>query len=189
LEGKYFSFISYKVYPAYDILAEQRKLFTRAIVWKDISVRWLKSNLQTTVKGRSVNILDPNNPKRRTLLSTAWYILIVILYGFGLYQVFSHSPIDFYRLFEYTFFFVVVLISSILVSNGLFSKPAVRNSPLWIIVAIISWGVFVYPVFTNPPINYSQIFVYTLIFGACIYMQVKGAAAEKKKAKIEDKDS
>jgi hypothetical protein len=131
-----------------------------------------------------VNIFN-SNTRRGTILSIAWYILIVVLYGFGLFQVFSHAPIAFYRLFEYTFFFVVVFISSLLVSRGLFSRPAVRNSPLWILVAIVSWGFFVYPVFTNPPINYSQIFIYTMVFGICIYAQVKGTLVDRKRAKSE----
>lgn len=133
-----------------------------------------------------MNSFDQSNARRRTILSTAWYILLVMLYGFGLFEVFSHAPIDFYRLFEYSFFFVVVLVSSVLVSRGSFTRPAVRNSPLWILVAIICWGIFVYPVFTNPPINYSQILVYTLVFGACIYLQVKGSIEDRKRAKSEN---
>lgn len=135
-----------------------------------------------------MNIFDANNPKRRKILSIAWYILITVLYGLGLYQVFSHAPIDFYRLFEYTFFFVVVLISSVLVSKGLFARASVRNSPLWILIAVICWGFFVYPVFTNPPIDYSQILVYTILFGACIYLQVKGTRADRKRAKGEQNE-
>lgn len=130
-----------------------------------------------------MNIFDANNPKRRLVLSTAWYILIIALYGLGLYQVFFHAPINFYRLFEYTFLFIVVLVSSVLVSKGLFARAAVRNSPLWILVAVICWGIFVYPIFTNPPIDYSQIFVYTILFGACIYLQVKGTLADRKEGR------
>ncbi len=172
------------------MLSAVKHLLLRMIYWQNsraIARKYFPcAGASTGVKGRFVNIFEQSKEKKRSILSIAWYILLVALYGFGLYQVFSHAPINFYRLFEYTFFFVVVLISSMLVSRGLFARPGVRNSPLWILVAIVSWGIFVYPVFTYSPINYSQILVYTLVFGICIYVQVKGTIADRRNAKNED---
>jgi hypothetical protein len=90
-----------------------------------------ESNIQAESASKAAN------PKRKLIYMIIWYGLISIVYCLLVYGVISQPPIDFYRIFEYTFFFAVVLLSSILVSKDLFSKPEVLRSPLWIVLAVL----------------------------------------------------
>ena len=129
---------------------------------------------------------NANNPKRKLIYAIIWYGLIVIVYCLLMYGVISQPPIDFYRLFEYTFFLGVILLSTILVSKDLFSRPEVRRSPLWIVLAVICWGIFIFPVVTHSPIDYTLLFAYTIVFAVCIYYQVKPATPKRKRTGMED---
>lgn len=139
-----------------------------------------ESNIQTKPTPNA------NGSRRRLIYSSIWYVLITIVYGLLVYGVITQSPIDFYRIFEYTFFFAVVLFSSVLLNKGLFSRPEVLRSRLWIAIAVVCWGVFIFPVVTRPPIDYTLLFAYTIVFALCIYYQVKPATSRRKRTNTED---
>ena len=131
-------------------------------------------------KIRIVTVFDSDNPKHRKVFSIIWYPLIFVLYGLGIYLVLAHPPIDVYKLFEYTVFFVSILVISIITSSGLLQKPKVLYSPLWVILTTFLSCIVIYPVLTHPPIDYFNVFVLTACFAFMIFTPIKAIASQRK---------
>jgi hypothetical protein len=90
-----------------------------------------------------------------------------------------HQRLNLYKLFAYTACFGVILFVSILGSTGLWSKPLVRRSPLWLILAIFLWGILLYPVVTHFPIDFFALFGYLASFAFVLLLQIKALARER----------
>jgi hypothetical protein len=59
------------------------------------------------------------------------------------------------------------------------SKPLVQRSPLWLILTIFLWGIFLYPVVTHSPIDYFALFGYLTSFAFILMLQIKALARER----------
>ena len=84
-----------------------------------------------------------------------------------------------YKLFAYTACFGGILFVSILGSTGLWSKPLFRRSPLWLMLAILLWGILLYPVVTHFPIDFFALFGYLASFAFVLLLQIKALARER----------
>jgi hypothetical protein len=126
-----------------------------------------------------ITFFDSHNPKHRLVFSLLWYSLVVVLFGLAISRVVMHPPLDAYKLFAYTAYFGVILFVSILGSTGLWSKPLVQRSPLWLILSIFLWGSLLYPVVTHFPIDYFALFGYLASFAFVLMLQIKALARER----------
>ena len=123
-----------------------------------------------------ITIFDSANPKHRRVFSILWYSLVVVLFCLAISHVVMHPPLDYFALFDYSICFVVILFVSILMSTGLWSKPLVQRSPLWLILTIFLWGILLYPVVTHFPIDYFALFGYLTSFAFVLMLQIKALA-------------
>ena len=129
-----------------------------------------------------ITIFDSENPKHRQVFSIIWYSFVVVFWCLAITLVVMHPPIDTYKLFAYTVFFVGALFGSILVSTGLWKKPLFRRSPLWLMLTIFGWGILLYPVVTHFPIDYLALFVNLASCAFSLRFLIKALTRERKQS-------
>ncbi len=129
-----------------------------------------------------ITIFDSENPKHRRVFSIIWYSFVVVFWSLAITLVVMQPPIDTYKLFAYTVFFVGTLFGSILLSTGLWKKPLFRRSPLFLMLMIFGWGILLYPVVTHFPIDYLALFGNLAACAFFLRLQIKALVRERKQS-------
>ncbi len=136
---------------------------------------------RTGPKIRIITLFDSENPKHRRVFAIIWYSLLLIFYCLAIAFVVLHPPIDSYKLFAYTSFFGLILLTSVLISTGLWSKPIFQRTPLLLIPYVFLICIILYPVVTRSPINYLELFGYLAFFAYTLFNYFKALDRERNK--------
>jgi hypothetical protein len=126
-------------------------------------------------------IFDSENPKHRRVFAIIWYSLLVVLFCLAISFVVLHPPIDSYKLFAYTSFFVIIFLMSLLISTNLWSRPIFRRTPLLLIPNIFLTCIILYPLVTHSPIDYLNLFGELSFFAYTVFIFLKALARERSK--------